>query len=91
MEMDLWILRWESGLTSYLARSVTATSEALFIELADTFDVSSFLTLLSFLDSERVQPKILVYGAARLSQLAELPTASSSHLMRDVLTTTRTW
>jgi tetratricopeptide (TPR) repeat protein len=88
------MLRWKNDLTSYQVRSVTATFEALFVELdRDSFDVARFLTLLSFLDPERIQLRMLVDGAERLSQLGRLPTATSSQstapLSRNVITRIR--
>src|ERR1700721_430607 len=73
------MLRWETDLTSYQMRSVTATFGALFVEFdRDSSDVAGFLTLLSFLDPERIQLRMLVDGAERLSQLEVSPTAPSS-------------
>src|ERR1700721_527648 len=93
------MLQWENDLTSYQARSVTATFEALFVELdRDLSDVSSFLTLLSFLDPERIQLKMLVDGAKELSQLEGSLTVTSSqspaplsHPTRNVFTKIKKW
>jgi hypothetical protein len=73
------MLPWENDLTSYQVRSVTSAFEALFTELdLDSPDVTGFLTLLSFLDPERIQLRMLVDGTEMLSQQEKLPTATSS-------------
>jgi tetratricopeptide (TPR) repeat protein len=86
------MLRWENDLTSYQARSVTATFEVLFTELdRSSSDVAGFLTLLSFLDPERIQLSMLVAGAARMFQPKESPTAGPPHPTRNVFTKIRNW